>query len=396
VETPLVVIIDLTAGNAVAGDFAMPGRNLSNVIDNVFYDRRKAPAVRSCCGSLCLVTADIASVPPLARATIHDVARVAGVSVATVSKVINGRYGVAEATHNRVMSVVDQLGYESSLVASSLRRSRTNVIGILVVDFEPFSTELLKAIAAANSGSGYELLAYAGPNADEKRQGWELRSLSRLAGTLIDGAIIVTPTVLMPNTSIPVVAIDPHTGQGGQSMVSSDSVAGARAATDHLVALGHRRIAHIRGRIDLESARLREEGYRDSLAAAGIPFDPELVRDGNYRGPESDEAARELLRRADRPTAIFAANDLSAIRVLSVAAELGIRVPEDLSVIGFDDIPEAAKARPPLTTMAQPMGEMGEHALRMLLQLLSGDSVAQHLHLQAELVVRATTAPPHP
>jgi LacI family transcriptional regulator len=323
-----------------------------------------------------------------------DVAREAGVSVATVSKVVNGRYGVAQATISRVMAVVSELGYETSLVASSLRRTRTNVIGILVAEFEPFSTELLKAIAAANSGSGYELLAYSGPNAEEYRVGWELRSLSRLAGTLIDGAIIVTPTVLMPNTSIPVVAIDPHTGRGGPSTVGSDNTSGARTATKHLISLGHRRIAHIRGRTDLESAQLREVGYRESLDEAGIPFDPLLIRDGNYRGPQTDDAARELLTRSDRPTAIFAANDLSAIRVLNVAAELGIRVPEDLSVIGFDDIPEAASASPPLTTMAQPLTEMGAQALQILLDLLKGDDVARHVHLPAKLVVRSSTAPP--
>ena len=371
---------------------------MSNVIDNVFEDggiacrRARSPAIR--CGSVSTVSAETRILPPFPRATIHDVARVAGVSVATVSKVINGRYGVAEATFARVMSVVTELGYESSLVASSLRRTRTNVIGILVADFEPFSTELLKAIASANSGSGYELLAYSGPNAAENPVGWELRSLSRLAGTLIDGAIIVTPTVLMPSTSIPVVAIDPHIGQGGPSTVGSDNVAGARAATDHLISLGHRRIAHIRGRVDLESAQLREAGYRDSLAAAGIEFDPRLVRDGNYRAPESGDAARELLSRPDRPTAIFAANDLSALRVLAVAEELGIRVPAELSVIGFDDVPEAARATPPLTTMAQPLQEMGATAHRILLELLHGDDVAQHLHLPAELVVRASTAPP--
>jgi LacI family transcriptional regulator len=292
------------------------------------------------------------------------------------------------------MSVVSELGYETSLVASSLRRSRTNVIGILVAEFEPFSTELLKAIASASQGSGYELLAYSGPVQEESRVGWELRSLSRLGGTLIDGAIIVTPTVLLHTASIPVVAIDPHTGKGGPSTVGSDNVAGARTATEHLLSLGHRRIAHIRGRWDLESAHLREEGYRQALVAAGIPFDPLLVRDGNYRAPQTDDAARDLLTRRERPTAIFAANDLSAIRVLEVAAELGIRVPDELSVIGFDDVPEAAAATPQLTTLAQPLHEMGAQALQLLLELLGGANVQRHVELHAELVLRASTAPP--
>jgi len=190
-----------------------------------------------------------------------------------------------------------------------------------------------------------------------------------------------------------VVAIDPHTGHGGPSTIGSDNVAGAKIATEHLISLGHRRIAHIRGRTDLESANLRETGYRESLAEHGIPFDATLVRDGNYRAPQTDDAARELLSRADRPTAIFAANDLSAIRVLDIAAELGIRVPEELSVIGFDNIPEAAASTPQLTTVAQPLKEMGAQALEMLLELLRGDDTVHHVHLPAELIVRASTGP---
>ncbi|HEY0258681.1 MAG TPA: LacI family DNA-binding transcriptional regulator [Lacisediminihabitans sp.] len=331
--------------------------------------------------------------PSFGRVTISDVARAAGVSVPTVSKVVNGRYGVAAATSKRVLDVVAALGYETSLVAASLRRQRTNVIGILVAEFESFSTELLKGISSAAAGTGYELLAYSGLVAGVNRAGWERRSLSRLAGTLIDGAIIVTPTMLMPTTSIPVVAIDPHAGPGGPSTIDSDSVGGARVATRHLIDLGHRRIAHIRGRSDLDSARLREAGYRESLAEAGIPFDPELVRDGGYQSALTAEAARELLTRPDRPTAVFAANDMSALGVVAVAHQLGLRVPEDVSVIGFDDVPEAASSTPPLTTMAQPLQDMGARALRMLIELLDGHEVPGHVQLPAELVIRSSTGP---
>ncbi len=331
--------------------------------------------------------------PSFGRVTINDVARAAGVSVPTVSKVVNGRYGVAPATSKRVLDVVAELGYETSLVASSLRRSRTNVIGILVAEFESFSVELLKGISSAATGTGYELLAYSSLAAGENHTGWERRSLSRLAGTLVDGAIIVTPTVLMPTTSIPVVAIDPHTGPGGPSTIGSDNVGGARVATRYLIELGHRRIAHIRGRGDLASAQLRETGYRESLAEAGIPFDPELVRDGGYQSALTADAARELLTRPDRPTAVFAANDMSALGVVAVAHELGLRVPEDLSVIGFDDVPEAASATPPLTTMAQPLHDLGARALHMLIELLDGHDVPGQVQLPAELVVRASTGP---
>lgn len=337
-----------------------------------------------------------AVVPPaLGRVTITDVAREAGVSVATVSKVINDRYGVATATQERVMAVVNKLGYESSLVAASLRRRRTNVIGVLVTEFEPYSAELLKGIGAAAQGTGYELLAHSGWAAGAPLDGWERRSLSRLAGTLIDGAILVTPSVLMPETSIPVVAIDPHQGRGGPATVDSDNIGGAHMAVEHLISLGHRRIAHLRGRGDLESAHLREKGYRESIAAAGIRFDPALVRDGGYQHAEGREAALELLKLPERPTAIFAGNDLSAIGAMEAAQDLGLRVPDELSVIGFDDIPEASRATPRLTTVAQPMHEMGAEAVRMLVDLLSGGTDGnRHAYLPDELIVRETTAPP--
>jgi LacI family transcriptional regulator len=325
--------------------------------------------------------------------TIVDVALAADVSVSTVSKVINDRYGVSPETYDKVMDVVAELGYESSLVASSLRRTSTNVLGVLVPEFEPFSTELLKGISAAAEGTGYELLAYSG-NLGHNHVGWERRSLSRLAGTLIDGAIIVAPTASITGATIPVVAIDPHTGSTGPSTIEADNVGGARAATQHLIDLGHRRIGHVRGRADLVSARQREQGYREALEAATIEFDPALVRVGGYRASETTDAARELLGLRDRPTAVFAANDLSAIRVMEVAAELGLRVPEDLSVVGFDNVPEAANAEPPLTTLTQPLQQMGAEAVRLLLALLGGDGNEEHICFPASLVVRGSTAPP--
>lgn len=343
-------------------------------------------------------TADAASTLPPGRVTITDVARIAGVSVSTVSKVINGRDGIASGTAEHVLAVVAELGYESSLVASSLRRTRTNVIGVLVADFEPYSTELLKGISAATEGTGYELLAYAGGNGGERHEDWERRSLSRLGGTLIDGAVIIAPTASMASgAGIPVVAVDPHAGAESVPTVHGDDIGGASAATDYLISLGHRRIAHLGGRVGLESSRLRLLGYRQALTNAGITPDPLLERIGGYRPDLTDAPAHELLSLAlsERPTAIFAANDLSALHVIAVANELGLRVPEDVSVVGFDDIPEAAVSSPPLTTVAQPLRQMGAEALRILLDMLSGTTVKQqHLRLPTTLAVRASTAPP--
>ena len=318
----------------------------------------------------------------------EDVARAAGVSVATVSKVVNGRYGVSRATSERVSAVIDQLGYETSLGAQSLRSHRTNVIGVLLAEFEPFSTELLKGASDAVAGTGYELLAYSGGHRGGA-VGWERRSLSRLGGTLIDGAIIVTPTVMDARPGVPVVAVDPHTGPTGVPTVDSDNFAGAVLATQHLLRLGHRRIAHLSGRADLESSRLREDGFRHAMAEAGVPVDEQLVRVGGYRPEGAEQSARELLSLPDRPTAIFAANDLSAIRTMQVARDMGLSVPGDLSVIGFDNVPESAVAVPPLTTIEQPLRQMGEEALRMLVAVLDGhEPPTTHLRRPTALVER--------
>ncbi len=328
------------------------------------------------------------------RPTIHDVAAAAGVSVATVSKAVNGRYGISTATAQRVLDVVQELGYESSLVASSMRSHRTGVIGVLVADFEPFSSEILKGVGAALHDSRYDLLAYSGTRQRDSA-GWERRSLSRLSGTLIDGAIMVTPTVVSASTEIPVVAIDPHTGRADLPTVESDSFAGAMQATRHLIELGHRRIGLLGGRPDLRSSIAREAGYKRALSEAGIPFDPSLVRIGLYQQETSREPAVALLSLPERPTAVFAANDLSAIAIVEVASRRGLSVPRDLSVVGFDDIPEASQLSPALTTIRQPMQNLGASAAHMLIALMSGEQ-PEHMHvrLPTRLVRRATTAPP--
>ena len=326
------------------------------------------------------------------RVTIRDVAARAGVSVATVSKVINNRYGVASGTSARVQAVIDELGYEASLVAQSLRNHRTNVIGILVADLEPFSTELLKGAADAIRGSGFELVIYSAGGHSGDRVGWERRYLSRLSGTLIDGAVLVTPTVVDVNYGAPIVAIDPHTGQSGLPTVDSDNFRGAQLATGHLLSLGHRRIGMLTGRPDLESAQLRERGYREALQAAGASVDESLVRCGDYDPGVSLEQARLLLTAPNPPTAVFAANDMSAIATIEVATELGRRVPADLSVVGFDNIPESALCVPPLTTVEQPIRKMGERSIELLLSLIRGERPqATHITLATNLVVRQST-----
>ena len=328
------------------------------------------------------------------QVTIADVAAAAGVSVATVSKVINDRYGVAEHTSARVRMVIDELGYTSSLGAQSLRSRRSNVIAILAADIEAFNAELLKGAAQAIRVSGYDLVVFSDCGQREDQVGWERRSLARV-NALTDGAILVTPSSVDVPSARPLVAVDHNARSSTLPTVDSDNLSGAVSATEHLIGLGHRRIGFLAGRPDLESARLRKQGYRRALEAAGISFDPGLVRIGGYRADTAEGAARELLSLAPRPTAIFAANDTSAIETIAVARSLGLTVPGDLSVVGFDNVPESALCEPPLTTVDQSVQRMGREAVQMLIRLIEDPSRApEQVILPTRLVERGSCRPP--
>ena len=329
------------------------------------------------------------------RVTMQQVAVQAGVSVSTVSKVINGRYGISAATAAHVSGVIESLGYETSLVARSLRNQRTNVVGVLVADFEPFSTEVLKGAADAIRGSGFELVAYSAGGRVDEHVGWERRYLSRLMGTLVDGAVLVTPTVTDVDSDGPVVAIDPHTGSTTIPTVTAHNLQGAHAGVRHLLDLGHTRIAMVTGRVDLVSAQLREQGFRDALGEAGVAVDESLVVPGAFEADVARDAAQQLLGRPDRPTAVFAASDQMALAVLEVARDLGIDVPSELSLVGFDNIPESALSEPPLTTVEQPIREMGRHAVALLIDLIEGrEPTDLHHTLGTDLVLRRSTSVP--
>ncbi len=324
------------------------------------------------------------------RVKLADVAARAGVSVATVSKVVNGRYGVAKQTISMVQEVIDDLGYVGNLGASGLRNSRTNVVGILVADFEPYSTELVKGAARATRGTPYDVLAYAGKDTP----GWERRSLARLGGTLIDGAVVVTPTSLDAAISIPVAAVHPHYSSTWLPHIDCDDVGGAASAATHLIELGHRRIAFLGGRQSVDSSELRESGFREAMLRAGIPVAEALVRYSQFDPDAAQEIADALFSLPEPPTAIVAANDLTALRAMASARARGLNIPDDVSIVGFDDIPDASLCEPQLTTVRQPLQAMGEAAMTMLLAILDGREHEQHIRMDTELIVRSTTAPP--
>ncbi|HHW82807.1 MAG TPA: LacI family transcriptional regulator [Actinomycetales bacterium] len=329
------------------------------------------------------------------RVTITDVARAAGVSVSTVSKVTNDRDGIAPATQERVRQVIDELGYVGNIGAQSLRARRTGVVGVLVSQFEPYSAEILKGVGSAAEGTDREIMAWAGASHNPHAPtGWERKLLGRLAGSLIDGAIIVTPSVEAPPGRFPVVAVDPQRLDRTRPAVCVDDEGGIRSAVDHLVGLGHTRIAYLGGRDDLASAALREQGFRAAMQDAGIVPDEQLIQVGDYTAVGAAAPAAAILDHPDRPTAVVAANDVSALQVMFDARARGLSVPGDVSIVGFDDVPEASRAIPGLTTVAQPLHAIGSTAFGMLLDLLAGRDIDElQRRLPTQLIVRGSTAP---
>lgn len=326
--------------------------------------------------------------------TMMDVARNAGVSIATVSRVINGQPGVSSGAAERVRAAISTLGYETSLVASSLRRSRKNVLGLVAHSFESYTAEILKGVMDALGGSGLDLIVYAaGDSYGTESHGWEQRQVTLLSGTLADGCLVVAPWTDVRNRA-PVVAIDPVRGSRMHA-VMADNFAGSVVAVEHLLALGHRRIGLIGGRVTLAAAWSREEGYRHALDQAGIDIDETLIGRGDFHPDTAVAPANALLDLAEPPTAIFAASDGMALKVLEVARARGLDVPGDLSIVGFDNIPESALSNPPLTTVDQSVRRLGYEAARLLMSLVIHPAHDIHQVLvPTELVVRGSTGPP--
>jgi LacI family transcriptional regulator len=328
--------------------------------------------------------------------TIQDVARAAGVSISTVSRVLNDKDDVAPETYEKVQKVIKELHYTSSLAARSMRSRRTNVIGLIMPDVEfPFAIQVMKGVNRAIAKSGYDLIVYTG--GDTKKESTadrERRYVSLLNSSVTDGVIVVTPATTTFSTASPVVVVDPNNEGPDCPAVIATNHAGALLVMEHLISLGHRRIGFIGGRPELQSATQRLQGYKDGLCQANIPLDPGLIQAGDYSTDTGFICAQKLLNLSDPPTAIFAANDQSAIGVIKAANEAGLSVPTDLSVVGFDNIPEAVYVNPTLTTVDQFIDKMGHVAIEILIGLIEDESPDGNLHkMPTQLVIRDSCRP---
>ncbi len=329
--------------------------------------------------------------------TIHDVASAAGVSVSTVSRVLNGKDDVAAKTAAHVRQVIDSLGYHASLAARSMRSRQTGVIGLVVNDVSSsFFLEAIKGVQRAIDELGFDLFIFTNGRRNATGQAeWERRQVSLLNGGLADGVLVFTPVASAFPTTVPLVAVDPHKDGLDVPSVISTNKAGALAAMGHLLELGHRRIGYVGGREDLQSGLRRRQGYEEALRQAGLGLNPALAQPGDFQHESGVRAAHALLSLPERPTAIFAANDESAFGVLETAASLGVAVPGELSVVGFDNVPAGRCSEPPLTTVDQAIEEMGYLAAELLVRLMQGGEVSNRpRRMPTELVVRASTGPP--
>ncbi len=327
--------------------------------------------------------------------TIRDVAKVAGVSVSTVSRVLNDKDDVSTDTYAKVQEVIQDLGYASSLAAKGMRSRRTNVIGLVVPDVgDSFTIQVMKGVNRAIQELEQDLIVFTGGN--HAIRSWPAREqqyVSLLNGSITDGIILVAPTATVFATPHPLVAVDPHPEETEFSSVIATNRVGALALMEYLIQLGHRRIGFIGGRTDLQSALRRFQGYKDGLCRANLPLEQVLIQPGDYTRESGYTGAQKLLSLSDRPTAIFAANDQSAIGVIHAAQEMGLRVPEDLSVAGFDNIPEAGYIGGGLTTVDQFIDKMGYIAVEMLLKLIEDKPVEKLLRMDTQLIIRNSCLP---
>nr|WP_284237300.1 LacI family DNA-binding transcriptional regulator [Paenibacillus glycanilyticus] len=328
------------------------------------------------------------------KATIYDVAKAAGVSIATVSLVINGKGKISEERRNEIKQIMMQMGYKPSMIASALTGKKTYALGLLVPDISnPFFAEIARAVEDEGQRHGYSVFICSTDNKDEKVE----RYAELLQQKNVDGVIIGTGlkdlSVLDPllKANIPVTLLARELPSVEVPSVVVDDYKGGSAAAEHLIMLGHRNLAVLAEQDSISSSRERVRGFRATAEQAGLPLDPAFVLSTSIK--EAKAKASELFQSGNRPTAIFCCNDLLAIGALQAAKELGVRIPEECSIVGFDDTVLASVTDPPLTTIAQPIEQLGQTALQLLVRQIGkpGES-PERVVLPPSLTIRKSTA----
>lgn len=318
-------------------------------------------------------------------------------STATVSRALNGTGRIAPATRTAIDQAIEQLGYRPNTIARSLVTRSTQTIAFLLPDItNPFYASLVSGIQQITLERDHTMLLCTTEGDPEREEQYlNLLRAKQVDGALVDGLVLPPDRIArFVEDGFPIVCLDRDVDSPAVPLVQVDNRLGARMATEHLLSLGHTRIAHVAGAEELRISEQRVAGYRDALARAGVQADPRLVVTGAFTEGGGYHATRAVLESGGEPTAVFAANDLSAIGAINAIVESGWRVPTDVSVVGFDDLRLSAFTTPPLTTIHQPAGEIARRATEILVDLIRGRPVhrLQYL-LEPRLVVRSSTAP---
>jgi LacI family transcriptional regulator, repressor for deo operon, udp, cdd, tsx, nupC, and nupG len=331
------------------------------------------------------------------RPTLDDIARIARVSTATASRALSNPHMVAAKTREAVLDAAARTGYRTNLLARSLRKQASHAVLVLVPNLSnQFYPEIIRGIEQVAHERDYAvMLGFTAHEASREMSYVDLVRRRRADGILILDASLRNLFTAGEAFSLPAVQVIERMPGVALPFVKIDDHAAALEAVRHLTGLGHRRIAHLMGRTRYSVTPDRFAGYAQALAEAGLALDLTLIGEGDFNFGRGMDAADLLMRQADPPTAIFCANDDSALGAMKRLADLGLSVPRDVSVVGFDDIEAAASAEPPLTTIHQPRFELGATAMRMLIDILEGRPLASHeVVLSTGLIRRASTAPP--
>jgi LacI family transcriptional regulator len=328
-----------------------------------------------------------------------QIAQKTGVSITTVSKVLNNLPGVGDETRARIQQVIKDNDYVQNHAARHLRKGQSGLIDLVLMRLEGgYDLGILQGVQDALEESGHRLVIFATNENETVERLW----LRRLLDQSTDGVLLLLPyetvgiTDALLEHNVPFIAIgDRNEPTTAFPTIGSTIWHGGYTATEHLISLGHTRIGIITGPLHLMTSRARLAGYREALEQAGIPVDPALICEGNYMLGDGIKQTSRLLDMPEPPTAIFTGNDAQATGVYQALYQRNIRIPDAMSVIGFDDVMYAAQMSPPLTTIRQPLVEMGKMAANMLLQLVEGQtSIPSHVELSTSLVIRSSCAEP--
>lgn len=334
----------------------------------------------------------------LAGVTLVDVAKLAGVSVMTASRALSGEGYASEETKTKVLAAAKQLGYTPNALARMMKGGKTNVIGVVVNDLSsPVVNCFVTALSEEVRKVDMDLFIY---NSLGDMGGGKGKSMSEMLHGLWDGLVYVLPRMTddyletLEKSRSPIVLINYFRHETSLPVVRGDNINGAQDAVRHLIELGHRRIGFVRGNAYTGQSEQRERGYTAALSEAGIVFDPALVCDGHFQELAATVGVGQLLALTEPPTAIFAASDVMAQGAINAIRGKGLRIPEDISVIGFDDIPAAALTQPPLTTLRHPFEAMAHATVQELVRRIRDAPGRRHrIEFPSEFVMRGSTGP---